>query len=186
MSARRTRSPAAPAPPVRRAHDAAPPERRTASVRAERAVRPALSLSVQYASNAPDLPPRGQVRRWVQASLDADATVNVRFVEAIEGRALNAEYRGKDYATNVLTFVYDDEHPRAGDIVLCVPVLRREAAAQRKTFAAHCAHLVVHGTLHMQGYDHERPADAKAMEGRETTILAGFGIADPYADSHVD
>ena len=120
---------------------------------------------MQYASNAADLPTRAQVRRWVRAALDADATVNVRFVDAIEGRALNAEYRGKDYATNVLTFVYDDEDPRAGDIVLCVPVLRQEAAAQGKTFAAHCAHLVVHGTLHMQGYDHERAADAKAMEG---------------------
>jgi probable rRNA maturation factor len=141
---------------------------------------------VQYASNAQDLPDRPQVRRWVRAALDADAAVNVRFVEAIEGRALNAEFRGKDYATNVLTFVYDDEHPRAGDIVLCVPVVRREAAAQRKTFAAHCAHLVIHGTLHMQGYDHERAADARMMEGRETTILAGFGVADPYADPHVD
>ena len=186
MSARRTRAPAERAQPVLGAQGAEGPGHRTASVRKPTHARPALSLSVQYASNAPDLPPRAQVRRWVRAALDADANVNVRFVEAIEGRALNAEYRGKDYATNVLTFVYDDEHPRAGDIVLCVPVLRQEAAAQRKTFAAHCAHLVVHGTLHMQGYDHERPADAKAMEGRETTILAGFGIADPYADPHVD
>ena len=184
MSARRPSLPADAAPPGGRAPSATASRRRTASVRTH--ARPALSLSVQYASNAPDLPARAQVRRWVQAALDADATVNVRFVEAIEGRALNAEYRGKDYATNVLTFVYDDERPRAGDIVLCVPVLRQEAAGQRKTFAAHCAHLVVHGTLHMQGYDHERPADAKAMEGRETTILAGFGIADPYADPHVD
>jgi probable rRNA maturation factor len=159
---------------------------RTASVRAQARPAPALSLSVQYASNAQDLPTRAQVRRWVRAALEAAATVNVRFVEAIEGRALNAEYRGKDYATNVLTFVYDDEEPRAGDIVLCVPVLRQEAAAQGKAFAAHCAHLVVHGTLHMQGYDHERAADAKAMEGRETMILAGFGIANPYAEPHVD
>jgi len=155
---------------------------RTASVRARPPAAPALSLSVQYASNARDLPTRAQVRRWVRAALDADANVNVRFVEAIEGRALNAEYRGKDYATNVLTFVYDDEHPRAGDIVLCVPVVRQEAEAQHKPLTAHFAHLVVHGTLHMQGYDHERAADAKAMERRETKILAGFGIADPYVD----
>lgn len=154
--------------------------------RADAGAAPTLSLSVQYASNARDLPTRAQVRRWVRAALDADANVTVRFVEAIEGRALNAEYRGKDYPTNVLTFVYDDEHPRAGDIVLCVPVVRQEAAAQRKALIAHCAHLVVHGTLHMQGYDHERPSDAKAMEGRETTILAGFRIADPYGNPCAD
>ena len=156
---------------------------RTAAVPAGARIAPALCLSVQYASNARDLPTRAQVRRWVRAALDGDANVNVRFVEAIEGRALNAEYRGKDYATNVLTFVYDDEQPRAGDIVLCVPVVRREAQEQDKPLTAHFAHLVVHGTLHMQGYDHERATDAKAMERRETTILAGFGIAAPSAES---
>lgn len=143
---------------------------------------PRLTLSVQYASNAADLPTRPRIRRWVRAALDDDAVVTVRFVEAIEGRALNAEFRGKDYATNVLTFVYDDEHPRAGDIVLCVPVVRQEAAVQHKSMTAHCAHLVVHGTLHMQGYDHEGAPDAAAMEGREISILAGLGLANPYAD----
>ena len=143
---------------------------------------PALTLSVQYASNAPDLPARPQVRRWVRAALLDAATVTVRFVEAIEGRALNAEFRGKDYATNVLTFVYDDEHPRAGDIVLCAPVVRREADAQRKALADHYAHLVVHGMLHLQGHDHERAADAAAMEAREVAILARLGLPDPYAD----
>ncbi len=145
---------------------------------------PRLSLSVQYASNAPELPARAQVRRWARAALEGNAVVTVRFVDAIEGRALNAEFRGRDYATNVLTFVYDDDKPRAGDIVLCAPVLRREAEAQAKPVAAHCAHLVVHGMLHLQGYDHERAADARVMEARETAILARLGLPDPYADVH--
>ncbi len=143
-----------------------------------------MSLSVQYASNAADLPTRSQVRRWARAALEGDATVTVRFVDAIEGRALNAEYRGKDYATNVLTFVYDDDHPRAGDIVLCAPVVREEAGAQRKDLASHYAHLVVHGMLHLQGFDHERAAAAAAMEAREVAILARLGLPDPYADVH--
>ena len=142
---------------------------------------PTLSLSVQYASNDADLPGRPQIRRWVRAALLSDATVTVRFVDAIEGRAINAEFRGKDYATNVLTFVYDDEHPRAGDVVLCAPVVRREAAAQGKPLADHHAHLVVHGMLHLQGFDHERRADALVMEARETVILATLGVPDPYA-----
>jgi probable rRNA maturation factor len=146
-----------------------------------RAKAPALSLSVQFASNDGDLPARPHVRRWVRAALLRDATVTVRFVDAIEGRALNAEFRGKDYATNVLTFVYDDEHPRAGDVVLCAPVVRREAAAQGKPLADHHAHLVVHGMLHLQGFDHERHADAAVMEARETAILATLGLPDPYA-----
>jgi probable rRNA maturation factor len=151
---------------------------RTGSARAK---APALSLSVQYASNDSDLPARPHVRRWVRAALLRDATVTVRFVDAIEGRALNAEFRGKDYATNVLTFVYDDEHPRAGDVVLCAPVVRREATAQGKPLADHHAHLVVHGMLHLQGFDHERHADAAVMEARETAILATLGLPDPYA-----
>ena len=136
---------------------------------------------MQYASSAKGLPTRAQVRRWVRAAQETDAAVTVRFVGTIEGRALNAEFRRKDYATNVLTFVYDDESPRAGDLVLCAPVVRKEADAQGKTLAAHYAHLVVHGMLHLQGYDHERAADAAVMETRETAILASLGIADPYA-----
>ena len=143
---------------------------------------PVLSLAVQYASNAADLPTRAQLRRWVRAALGDDANVTIRFVDAIEGRALNAEYRGKDYATNVLTFVYDDANPRAGDIVLCASVIRTEADTQGKTLAAHYAHLVVHGMLHLQGFDHEDPADAGAMEAREIAILARLAVADPYAD----
>jgi len=141
----------------------------------------ALSLSVQYASTAADLPTRSQVRRWVRAALDGDALVTVRFVDADEGRSLNAEYRGRDYATNVLTFVYDEGKTRVGDVVLCAPVIRREAAAQGKTLAAHYAHLVIHGMLHLQGHDHERAADAAAMEARERTLLARFRLPDPYA-----
>jgi probable rRNA maturation factor len=145
-----------------------------------RTVKPALTLSVQYASNANELPGRTDVRRWVKAALLDDAAVTVRFVDRVEGRALNAEFRGKDYPTNVLTFVYDDDAPRAGDIVLCAPVVRKEADEQGKTLAAHYAHLVVHGMLHLQGYDHERAADAAAMEAREVEILAALGLADPY------
>jgi len=144
--------------------------------------RPALTLSVQYASNADDLPDRPRLRRWVRAALLDDATVTVRFVDAIEGRALNAEYRNRDYATNVLTFVYDDESPRAGDIVLCAPVVRKEADEQGKSLAAHYAHLVIHGMLHLQGFDHERPADAAQMEAHEVAILAKLGVTNPYGD----
>jgi len=144
--------------------------------------RPALTLSVQYASNAADLPTRPHVRRWVRAALLDDATVTVRFVDAIEGRALNAEYRNRDYPTNVLTFVYDDESPRAGDVVLCAPVVRKEADEQGKSLAAHYAHLVVHGMLHLQGFDHQRPADAARMEAREIAILADLGMTNPYGD----
>ncbi len=150
--------------------------------RASPAARLALSLSVQYASSDADLPTRGQVRRWVRAAQLVAATVTVRFAGAIEGRALNAEFRGKDYATNVLTFVYDDDEPRAGDIVLCAPVVRKEANAQGKLLAAHHAHLVVHGMLHLQGFVHDRMADARVMQARETAILATMHIADPYAD----
>ncbi|MCC7326468.1 MAG: rRNA maturation RNase YbeY [Burkholderiales bacterium] len=146
------------------------------------AATPVLRLSVQYASNARDLPTRAQLRRWVRAALLADATVVVRFVGAVEGRALNALYRGQDHATNVLTFVYDDEQPRAGDIVLCAPVVHREAEAQGKSLAAHYAHLVVHGMLHLHGFDHELAADAAIMEARETAILARLRLPDPYAD----
>ena len=109
--------------------------------------------------------------------------MTLRFVGAAEGRALNRQYRGRDYATNVLTFVYDDaggRGPVAGDLVLCVPVLQREAREQKKTLRAHCAHLVVHGTLHLQGYDHESDKDARVMEALETELLAASGYRDPY------
>ena len=141
---------------------------------------PKLALAVQYATNDAALPARAQVRRWVRAAQEMDATVTIRFVGAIEGRTINAEFRGKDCATNVLTFVYDDGSPRAGDIVLCAPIVRQEAATQGKPLAAHYTHLVVHGMLHLQGYAHERDADAAPMEARETAILARLGLPDPY------
>jgi probable rRNA maturation factor len=141
--------------------------------------RPRLSLSVQYAAAGDDLPPRPTLRRWIAAALEGDATVTLRVVDTAEARALNRNYRRRDKATNVLAFVYDDVS--GGDIVLCAPVLRREARAQGKALAAHCAHLVIHGMLHLQGYDHHRTAAAKRMEAREVAILAALGFADPYA-----
>ena len=145
--------------------------------------QPALELAVQRAVAAADLPVRATLLRWARAALERDARVTLRFVGTREGRALNRTYRGRDYATNVLTFVYDSGVPLAGDIVVCLPVVRREAWAQRKRVRAHLAHLVVHGMLHLQGHDHERAADAAAMEARETAILRRLRYADPYAEA---
>ncbi|MBV6474594.1 MAG: Endoribonuclease YbeY [Rhodocyclaceae bacterium] len=139
-----------------------------------------LSLSVQYAVREASLPTRAEVRRWVRATRPGAAEVTVRFVDAEEGRALNAQYRGKDYATNVLTFAYARAPVLAGDLALCVPVVLEEAAAQGKAVPAHFAHLIVHGMLHLQGYDHENGADARIMEDKEREILARLGHADPY------
>jgi probable rRNA maturation factor len=121
------------------------------------------------------------LRRWAFAALERNASVTLRFVGGRESRALNARYRGRDRATNVLTFVYDDGVSLAGDIVLCTPVVAKEARAQRKTQRAHYAHLVIHGMLHLQGYDHERDDDAARMEAREITLLRELGFANPYA-----
>jgi probable rRNA maturation factor len=123
------------------------------------------------------------VRRWARAALERDAAVTLRFVGTREGRTLNALYRGKEYATNVLAFVYDVANPISGDVVLCVPVLRREARAQGKPLAHHCAHLVVHGMLHLQGYDHDTTRAARRMEAREAAILARLSVPDPYVPS---
>ena len=142
--------------------------------------RPTLTLAVQYAGARHGLPVPSTVRRWAKAALERDAAVTVRFVGTREGRTLNALFRGKEYATNVLTFVYDDAKPLGGDLVLCVPVVRREAARQGKSLRAHCAHLVVHGMLHLQGYDHDREREATRMERRETALLAALGYPDPY------
>jgi probable rRNA maturation factor len=139
---------------------------------------PRLALVVQYALSERTLPRRTTLRRWAAAALERDLAVTLRFVGATEGRALNRRYRGRDTATNVLAFVYDAIE--GGDIVLCVPVIRREAREQEKAFDVHCAHLVVHGMLHLQGYDHPGGAEAKRMETRETAILAGLSIDDPY------
>ncbi len=142
--------------------------------------RPGLHLSVQYAVRDDALPTRAEVRKWVRAVQPGAAELTVRFVDAEEGRQLNAQYRGKDYSTNVLTFPYAQAPVLAGDIVLCLPVVLREAAEQNKPAAAHFAHLVVHGMLHLQGYDHETGADARAMERMERGILARLGFPDPY------
>ena len=148
--------------------------------------RPSLlvSLSLQFGVPAEPLPRRRTLRRWTGAAAERRLAVTLRFVGAREGRALNARYRGRDYATNVLTFVYDDVVPRTGDIVVCVPVVTREARAQGKALRAHLAHLIVHGMLHLQGYDHERGADAARMEARETELLARLGYRAPYAPAH--
>ena len=145
--------------------------------------RPSLlvSLSLQFGVPADPLPRRRTLRRWAGAAAERRLAVTLRFVGAREGRALNARYRGRDYATNVLTFVYDDAVPLAGDIVLCVPVLRHEAKAGGRSLRAHMAHLVVHGMLHLQGHDHAIPREAARMEARETALLATLGYADPYA-----
>jgi probable rRNA maturation factor len=149
--------------------------------------KPELSLSVQYASTAGNLPARAQVRRWVLAALEHSAAITLRIVDADEAQALNRDYRHKDYATNVLTFEYgeigrDDKGGGilGGDIVLCAPVVEKEAAEQGKNLAHHYAHLAIHGTLHLQGYDHEAPADAVIMETREAVILKRFKIPNPY------
>ena len=143
------------------------------------ATPPKLALAVQYAVATEDLPTRPQVRRWVKAALARDAEITVRFVDTEEGQALNRDYRGKDYATNVLSFIYESV-PVAGDLVVCVPVVVCEARAQHKSTVAHFAHLVVHGVLHLQGFEHEADADAQAMEARETEIVTRLGYADPY------
>ena len=146
-----------------------------------------LSLSVQYPD--PRLQAsitRPKLRRWVQAALFASAELTIRFVDAEEGRILNRDYRGKDYATNVLTFAYSegeelaDDAPTQADIVLCTDVLESEAQEQKKSVEAHTAHLVVHGVLHAQGYEHDGDVEALEMEALETEILGKLGIADPY------
>jgi probable rRNA maturation factor len=143
--------------------------------------RPRLSVTVQYAVSSGTLPGAGALRRWARAAAERDASVTLRFVGRREGQTLNAAYRGKEHATNVLAFVYDDSSTLSGDVVLCAPVLRQEARAQRKALADHCAHLVVHGMLHLQGYDHGTDRAARVMEARETAILARLGVPDPYA-----
>ncbi len=139
-----------------------------------------LNLAVQYAVSATGKPSRGQFRRWVRAALLHDARITLRIVGQTEGLALNHNYRNKPYATNVLTFILHDQAPFEGDLALCAPVVAREARTQKKSLAAHYAHLTVHGVLHLQGFDHENDADASLMEARETAIMAKLGYADPY------
>ena len=136
-------------------------------------------MIIQRASRAAHIPSDALLRRWARAALSRDARVTLRYVAESEGRRLNRSYRGKDYATNVLTFIYGTK-PLEGDVVICAPVVAREAKAQGKAVAAHHAHLLVHGLLHLQGFDHEREREAKKMESRERRILARLGFPDPY------
>lgn len=146
--------------------------------------KPELILSVQYACKDAALPLRPQVRRWVCAAQEHPVQATVRFIDAEESRSLNRDWRGKDRATNVLSFPYEREPVVMGDMAVCVPVVLREAREQGKTAEAHFAHLVVHGMLHLQGYDHETgPEDAERMEAREREILARLGYPDPYHGS---
>lgn len=142
-----------------------------------------LNLSVQYACNKAGLPLRADFVRWARAALTGGGEITIRLVEADEGQALNQEYRGKDYATNVLSFPYDSEPLVVGDLVICPAVVAREAAEQDKPLAAHYAHLVVHGMLHLQCWDHENDDDAQLMEDEERKILAALGYPDPYLGS---
>ncbi|WP_395139019.1 rRNA maturation RNase YbeY [Schlegelella aquatica] len=147
-----------------------------------RAVLPALRLSLQFAdARHRALLPRHRVMRWMRAALERPGEITVRIVDEDEGRTLNRDYRGKDYATNVLTFDYAHEPVVVADLILAAPVVEREAREMGKTLEAHYAHLLVHGTLHAQGYDHESDDEAEAMEARETEILLALGFHDPYA-----
>lgn len=146
---------------------------------------PALSLAVQYASTVQDLPTRPQFRRWFRAALQRNVRVTLRIVDETEGRELNKNFRGKDYATNVLTFVYDDTEPLSGDVIICAPVVGKEAVEQRKELMAHYAHMTIHAALHLQGYDHEQEDDAAEMEALETRLMLKLRYPDPYQELQV-
>jgi probable rRNA maturation factor len=140
----------------------------------------ALKVRVQVASRASAVPSARLLRKWARAALPASGDVTLRVVGAAEARRLNAAYRRRDYATNVLSFAYQDPTALSGDIVLCHPVIAREALEQEKSVRSHYAHMVVHGMLHLAGRDHLRPADARRMEAAEKRILRRLGIGDPY------
>ena len=145
-----------------------------------------LTLSLQFgalndAARHRAALPRHSVTRWIRHALASDAEITVRIVDADEGQSLNRDYRQKDYATNVLTFDYTQAPVVTADLVLCAPVVAREAKENKKTLQAHYAHLLVHGTLHAQGWDHETSeADAEEMEALEIKVLAGLGFKNPY------
>ena len=145
-----------------------------------RRCRANVQLTVQYGTRARSVPSEKYFDRWVRAALSKDARITVRLVGLAEGRSLNRIYRGRDYATNVLTFVLDDMPPYDGDLALCAPVVAREARAQGKDLMAHYAHLTVHAVLHLQGHEHEREAEAVEMEKLETRILRQLGYPDPH------
>ncbi len=147
----------------------------------------ATAIVVQRISQIAHIPPDRQFRKWALAALASvgkRAELTVRVVNAAEARNLNSAFRGKDYAPNVLTFVYHEQEATTlmGDLVLCAPVVAREARAQQKALQDHYAHITVHGVLHLAGFDHEQSCDAAMMEATEANILAAFGIANPYLD----
>ncbi|MDE2260330.1 MAG: rRNA maturation RNase YbeY [Betaproteobacteria bacterium] len=145
----------------------------------------ALNLSIQLASRTSGLPTRQQLRRWTKAALMTSARLTIRLVDSREGRRMNREFRHKDTPTNVLTFAYGLlDNTLEGDIVLCAPVVKREAQYQKKPLAHHYAHLVVHGLLHLQGYDHLKRHDAQHMEAMEIQILERLRIPNPYLSFH--
>jgi probable rRNA maturation factor len=144
-----------------------------------------LALTLQYASEQANLPGRADFRRWAKAALLHDVAAALRIVDEAEAKQLNQGYRGKPYATNVLTFAYGAEQgdaPLTGDIILCAAIIEREAVEQGTTLDAHYAHLTVHGMLHLQGYDHEAEDEAIAMEAVESFIMMRLGFPDPYQD----
>ena len=145
-----------------------------------------LTLSLQFGKSIDDVAlhratlGRSKVQRWIRHALQSDAEITVRVVGAEEGQTLNRDYRQKDYATNVLTFDYTQEPVVTADLVLCAPVVAAEAKEQGKTLEAHYAHLLVHGALHAQGWDHDEDEDAQVMELRETDIMHRLGFDSPY------
>ncbi|MGZ8251866.1 MAG: rRNA maturation RNase YbeY [Methylophilaceae bacterium] len=141
---------------------------------------PKLALAVQYVTEQTGLPSVADFRKWARNALRIDTEIALRIVDEEEGRSLNRDYRGKDYATNVLTFPLAEEPHLMGDIILCAPVVAREATEQNKPLHAHYAHLTVHGVLHLHGYDHETEPEAELMESLETAIVTKLGYADPY------
>lgn len=141
---------------------------------------PNIQLNLQVASDASNIPIKAQFRKWAKAALRVDTEVTIRIVDEVEGRALNLAYRGKDYATNVLTFPLAEEPHLMGDIIICAPVVATEAKTQNKSIEAHYAHLTVHGVLHLHGYDHEIDEQAALMESIEVTTLLQLGYPNPY------
>ncbi len=141
---------------------------------------PKLQLNLQIASSASDIPSKAQFKSWAKATLRVDTEVTIRIVDADEGCMLNSTYRGKDYATNVLTFPLTEAPHLMGDIIICASIVEAEAHAQNKPLEAHYAHLTVHGVLHLHGYDHETEEQAVLMESIEVTTLQKLGYANPY------
>ena len=140
-------------------------------------------LTVQFMENGDfELPAEETMTKWIEAAIERDTTLNVLFVEAEEGQALNSQYRHKDYATNVLTFDYQHEPVAIADLAICVPVLIRESQEQEKSFEEHLAHLLIHGALHAHGYDHMNDEEAEVMETKEIKALMSLGFDNPYAD----